>query len=145
MKTKEKEASYRVLSQVRFPDQDDNMICINAGESLPPEVLENAELIKLLLEQEKICRVGKNDENILEQEKDEFGREIYSDDFIYHLLNPQGIANGRVQTFLNLHNLCEKNLLLLREKIFEIKKQNPQNSIFDCLLPIIERQWLGLV
>src|SRR4030042_5549473 len=133
MKIKEKEA-YRILAQVRYVDANDSTISLNSGEKLPDEVLQNADLMKTLLQQERICRVGKNGENILEQEKDEFGREIYSDNFIYHMINPQGIANGKVISFLNEHNLCEKNLLLLREKIFEIKKQNPENSIFDCLL-----------
>ena len=128
---------YRVLTQVQCED-DTGRFCINAGEELPTCVLENKELMKVLLKQNQICRIGKDGENIIFQEIDEFGREIYSDHFIIQLLNPYAVR--KVSDFLDNHKLCRKNLMLLKEKIDDIKLKNPNNMIFDPLIFHIERQ-----
>jgi len=118
MKKENVAKKYRILSQVSFENSDGDKITLNAGESLPDEVLGNKEILKNLLDQGRICEVDAEGVNIEKRnDLDESGREVFSSNFLCGLVSPR---SGNVENLIKIvseHNLSQPNLEALKEKI----------------------------
>lgn len=114
MKTKNDE--FRIISQLQYRNDEDKTVTLNAGEMLPEKIINNKLLIETLLEQGRICRIGKNGENIVaECELDEQGREVFGNNYLTGLISPTSVH--KAIKILQEHKVSLKNLEAMNEKI----------------------------
>ena len=122
MKTKIKKVelkNLRILSQVNYFNLEGNRVTLNAGEAVPIEIFTNDDLLKSFIDQGKICEIDAEGHNIEKKnDVDESGREIFDNNFLCGLINPQGISFAL--RYLQERRLCLKNLKAMAAKVEEV-------------------------
>ncbi len=129
---------YRIISQVKIFDENDNAVTLNAGESLPEGILSDKKRIAELIQQGRVCQMDENGLNIETPTLDELEREIKNIGFIHNLANPRRV--NEATDFLKHHHIAEDNLILLKDKIETALSFNPKIP-FGEILELIRGQF----